>query len=38
MSVDKKKIEEIAYDVEYSGKKKRYKGYKKGFSRSRYSK
>jgi len=34
----KKKIEEIAYD-EYEGKnKKRYKSYKKGFSRSRYKK
>lgn len=39
MSEDaKKKIEEIAYDVEYTGKKKKYKGYKKGFSRSRYKK
>jgi len=29
----KKKIEDIAYEVEYSGKKKKYKGYKKGFTR-----
>ena len=29
----KKKIEDIAYDVEYTGKKKKYKGYKKGFTR-----
>ena len=39
MSEDaRKKIEEIAYDEEYSGKKKKYKSYKKGFSRSRYKK
>jgi hypothetical protein len=36
---DKKKLEEIAYEVELEGKsKKKYKGYKKGFSRSRYTK
>ncbi len=29
----RKKIEDIAYEVEYSGKKKKYKGYKKGFTR-----
>lgn len=29
----KKKIEDIVYDVEYSGKKKKYKGYKRGFTR-----
>lgn len=34
----KKKIEDIAYDVEYSGKKKKYKSYRKGFARSRYKK
>ncbi len=38
MPMDKKKIEDIAYDVEYSGGKKKYKGYKKGFARSRYKK
>lgn len=39
MSEDaKKKIEDIAYEVEYTGKKKKYKSYKKGFSRSRYKK
>ncbi len=35
----KRKIEEIAYEIEPDGKgKKKYKGYKKGFSRSRYKK
>ncbi len=35
----KKKIEELAYEIELEGKgKKKYKGYKKGFSRSRYKK
>lgn len=36
----KKKIEEIAYDEDYSGKKKKYKGFKKGFTRKykKYSK
>lgn len=29
----KKKIEEIAYEVEFTGKKKKYKGYKRGFTR-----
>ncbi len=29
----KKKIDEIAYEVEYIGKKKKYKGYKRGFTR-----
>ena len=38
MSIDKKKIEELAYEIEFGSKKKKYKGYKKGFSRSRYKK
>ena len=39
MPVDKKKIDEIVYEMEIEGKsKKKYKGYKKGFSRSRYKK
>ena len=33
MTVDKKKIEEIAYEIEFGTGKKRYKGYKKGFTR-----
>ncbi|MEM5797577.1 MAG: hypothetical protein QW813_02905 [Candidatus Aenigmatarchaeota archaeon] len=34
MSEDiKKKIEEIAYEIEFAEKKKKYKSYKKGFTR-----
>ena len=33
MVVDKKKIEEIAYELEFGTGKKKYKGYKKGFTR-----
>lgn len=34
----KKKIQDIMEEVEYPSGKKRYKGMKKGFSRSRYKK
>ena len=33
MPVDKKKLEKIAYELEYPTGKKKYKGYKRGFTR-----
>ena len=35
---EKKSLDEVADEVEYPSGKKKYKGMKKGFSRSRYKK